>query len=228
MYPYYDLAIWSQTHWKYIEIKVTQLGIVSNPNYKVCFILDKTSMYNVSLDKTISNKVKPLQLIWSRYPNLWSSFNTVHVDDIEKNFMLNKSSGILISPFNRAPLPLSQQQQEAQQLSLASSSSESVDSIAGLASCSRSSSMDEWAATSPAISLSSQSQSQSQSESVVQCGVASGCGSSMWKQTHAATPAQAPPSLAAPGSASSEAPQPLNSNSNSNILPDRELAILSR
>ena len=140
MYPYYDLAIWSQTHWKYIEIKVTQLGIVSNPNYKVCFILDKTSMYNVSLDKTISNKVKPLQLIWSRYPNLWSSFNTVHVDDIEKNFMLNKSSGILISPFKRAPLPLSQQQQqEAQQLSLASSSSESVDSIAGLASCSRSS-----------------------------------------------------------------------------------------
>ena len=227
MYPYYDLAIWSQTHWKYIEIKVTQLGIVSNPNYKVCFILDKTSMYNVSLDKTISNKVKPLQLIWSRYPNLWSSFNTVHVDDIEKNFMLNKSSGILISPFKRAPLPLSQQQQqEAQQLSLASSSSESVDSIAGLASCSRSSSMDEWAATSPAISLSSQSQSQS--ESVVQCGVASGCGSSMWKQTHAATPAQAPPSLAAPGSASSEAPQPLNSISNGNILPDRELAILSR
>ena len=227
MYPYYDLAIWSQTHWKYIEIKVTQLGIVSNPNYKVCFILDKTSMYNVSLDKTISNKVKPLQLIWSRYPNLWSSFNTVHVDDIEKNFMLNKSSGILISPFKRAPLPLSQQQQqEAQQLSLASSSSESVDSIAGLASCSRSSSMDEWAATSPAISLSSQSQSQS--ESVVQCGVTSGCGSSMWKQTHAATPAQAPPSLAAPGSASSEAPQPLNSISNGNILPDRELAILSR
>eukprot|EP01035_Chromulina_nebulosa_P007217 gene7217-9741_t len=138
VYPYYDLALWSQTHWKYIDIKVTQLGIVPNPNYKICFILDKTSMYNVSADKAISNKVKPLQLIWSRYPNLWSSCNTVHVDDIEKNFLLNKSSGILITPFNRSPLPLSQEQQEQQQ-QLASISTDSADSRASNATgCSRS------------------------------------------------------------------------------------------
>lgn len=105
VYPHYDLAIWSQTHWKYIEIKITQLGIATNPNFKICFILDKTYMFNVSADKTISNKVKPLQLIWAKHPNLWSSCNTLHVDDIEKNFLLNKSSGILISPYNRAPLP---------------------------------------------------------------------------------------------------------------------------
>lgn len=34
VYEYYDLAIWSQTSWRWLELKLTELGFLSNPNYR--------------------------------------------------------------------------------------------------------------------------------------------------------------------------------------------------
>lgn len=96
VYPYYDIAVWSQTHWKWLEIKLTELGMLMHPNYKICFVLDKSSMFS-----TETGKVKPLHIIWSKFPQHWNKQNTIHVDDLERNFALNKSSGLVISPFNR-------------------------------------------------------------------------------------------------------------------------------
>ena len=45
--------------------------------------------------------VKPLQLIWSKFPNRWSARNTVHLDDLSRNFALNVGSGLKVSAFNR-------------------------------------------------------------------------------------------------------------------------------
>ena len=42
VYHFYDLCFWSQTSWRWIEIKLTELGMIPNSGYKVCFILDKT------------------------------------------------------------------------------------------------------------------------------------------------------------------------------------------
>lgn len=95
-YKHYDIAIWSQTRWHWIEIKMNEMNMFNNPNYKVCFILDKTSMFNGS-----RGKVKPLHLIWSKYPDLWGKHNTVHIDDLARNFQLNRQNGIVIRPFNR-------------------------------------------------------------------------------------------------------------------------------
>jgi ubiquitin-like domain-containing CTD phosphatase 1 len=47
MYQEFDIVIWSQTSWKWLEIKLTELGLLTNPNYKICFVLDKSSMFNV-------------------------------------------------------------------------------------------------------------------------------------------------------------------------------------
>jgi ubiquitin-like domain-containing CTD phosphatase 1 len=99
VYPHYDIAIWSQTHWRWVEIKLIELGILSHPHYKICFILDKTSMFSMD-----SGKVKPLHIIWSKFPQYWGKHNTLHVDDLARNFVLNKSSGLLITPYNR-PTP---------------------------------------------------------------------------------------------------------------------------
>ncbi len=96
VYAHYDIAIWSQTHWKWVEIKLIELGLLSHHGYKICFILDKSSMFNME-----NGKVKPLHLIWSKYPQHWSKQNTIHVDDLARNFVLNKSSGLLIPPYNR-------------------------------------------------------------------------------------------------------------------------------
>lgn len=35
VYEYYDLAIWSQTSWRWLELKLTELGFLSNPNYRL-------------------------------------------------------------------------------------------------------------------------------------------------------------------------------------------------
>ena len=38
VYPYYDIAIWSQTSWIWLETKLVELEMVgSNKNYKVSF-----------------------------------------------------------------------------------------------------------------------------------------------------------------------------------------------
>ena len=45
-------------------------------------------------------KLKCLPIIWNKFSQ-WNNTNTVHVDDLERNFQLNKSCGIVISPYNR-------------------------------------------------------------------------------------------------------------------------------
>jgi HAD-superfamily hydrolase (TIGR02245 family) len=94
VYAYYDIAIWSQTNWKWLELKLKELGMLKSSSYKICFALDKSSMFTVK-----HSYVKPLQLIWRKCSDLWGPHNTLHVDDLSKNFELNKSSGILVTPF---------------------------------------------------------------------------------------------------------------------------------
>ena len=94
VYAYYDIAIWSQTNWKWLELKLKELGMLKSNTYKICFALDKSSMFTVR-----HSYVKPLQLIWRKCSDLWGPHNTLHVDDLSKNFELNKSSGVLVTPF---------------------------------------------------------------------------------------------------------------------------------
>ena len=101
-----DLVVWSQTSWRWLETKLIELGMLSNPGYKFCFVLDKTSMFTItstrrSTGKSVTHHVKPLQLIWSKFPDRWSSKNTCHIDDLGRNFALNLGSGIKVTAFDR-------------------------------------------------------------------------------------------------------------------------------
>jgi ubiquitin-like domain-containing CTD phosphatase 1 len=53
---------------------------------------------------SVQHHVKPLQLIWSKYPDRWGSHNTVHIDDLERNFALNIGSGLKCTAFYRKKL----------------------------------------------------------------------------------------------------------------------------
>mmetsp|Transcript_15888 Transcript_15888/g.33607 ORF Transcript_15888/g.33607 Transcript_15888/m.33607 type:complete len:394 (+) Transcript_15888:234-1415(+) len=96
-YKYYDLVVWSQTSWRWLEVKLTELGMLTHPGYKFCFVLDKTSMFQIvstnRSGKKVTHHVKPLQIIWSKFPH-WNSHNTVHLDDLARNFALNLGSGL--------------------------------------------------------------------------------------------------------------------------------------
>jgi NLI interacting factor-like phosphatase len=103
-------------------------GMIANPNYKFCFVLDKTSMFTItstllkrkntsnavatallSLSKKNSNNnsnslthhVKPLQIIWSEFQNRWDEHNTVHIDDLSRNFALSLQNGLKIKAYYR-------------------------------------------------------------------------------------------------------------------------------
>lgn len=103
-YRQYDLVVWSQTSWRWLETKLTELGMLTHPGYKFCFVLDKTSMFGITSTKrdgtTYQHSVKPLQIIWTKFSN-WGSHNTVHLDDLARNFALNLSNGLHVTAFYR-------------------------------------------------------------------------------------------------------------------------------
>lgn len=103
-YKHYDLVVWSQTSWRWLETKLTELGMLTHPGYRFCFVLDKTSMFTVKSTKrggtSVVHHVKPLQIIWSKFPR-WGSHNTVHVDDLSRNFALNLGCGLKVTGYYR-------------------------------------------------------------------------------------------------------------------------------
>ncbi len=85
---------------KWVEIKLTELGVLTHQDYKICFVLDKSNMFRCGP----KNKyVKPLHIIWSKFPSLWGPHNTLHVDDLSRNFTLNLLNGVRVRPFYRLP-----------------------------------------------------------------------------------------------------------------------------
>lgn len=103
-YQHYDMVVWSQTSWRWLETKLIELGMLTHPGYKFCFVMDKTSMFAIQSTKrngsTVRHHVKPLQIIWSKFDR-WNSSNTCHVDDLRRNFALNQGSGIKVKAFYR-------------------------------------------------------------------------------------------------------------------------------
>ena len=44
LYPHYEFVIWSQTSWRWLEAKITELGMLQHAEYKIAFVLDQKSM----------------------------------------------------------------------------------------------------------------------------------------------------------------------------------------
>mmetsp|Transcript_47453 Transcript_47453/g.152013 ORF Transcript_47453/g.152013 Transcript_47453/m.152013 type:complete len:313 (-) Transcript_47453:150-1088(-) len=103
-YAEYDIVIWSATGMRWVEVKMRELGVLSNPNYKVAFMLDHSAMITVTTEKYGVFDCKPLQFIWSKYPEHYSSANTIMFDDLRRNFVMNPQNGLKIRPFRKAHL----------------------------------------------------------------------------------------------------------------------------
>ncbi|PRP76063.1 hypothetical protein PROFUN_01779 [Planoprotostelium fungivorum] len=101
----YDIAFWSQTHWKWIEMKLSEMGCFNNPHYHVLFALDRKSMFPITTHakegKDHTHEVKALEIIWNKLPQ-YSAKNTIHVDDLRRNFAMNPQSGLKVHAFKDA------------------------------------------------------------------------------------------------------------------------------
>jgi len=100
-YQNYDIAIWSATSMKWIEIKMQELGVMKNPNFKIAFFLDSSAMITVSTAKYGVINVKPLGIIWSQIKQ-YHPKNTIMFDDLKRNFLMNPQNGLKIKPFKNA------------------------------------------------------------------------------------------------------------------------------
>lgn len=101
-YDDYDIAIWSATSFKWIEVKMNQLGVLNNQNYKVTLMLDSSAMVSVHTTEYGSLDAKPLAVIWGKYPDFYNSTNTIMFDDLRRNFLFNPQNGLRIRAFRDA------------------------------------------------------------------------------------------------------------------------------
>ncbi|KAG5229303.1 ubiquitin domain-containing CTD phosphatase [Salix suchowensis] len=101
-YAEYDIMIWSATSMKWVELKMGQLGVLNNPNYKITALLDHLAMITVQSDSRGIFDCKPLGLIWAKFPEFYSSKNTIMFDDLRRNFVMNPRNGLVIKPFRKA------------------------------------------------------------------------------------------------------------------------------
>ncbi|KAG4065738.1 hypothetical protein HA402_012416 [Bradysia odoriphaga] len=100
-YEHYNIVIWSATGMIWIEEKMRMLGVATHPDYKIWFYLDSSAMISVYIPEKGVVDVKPLGVIWGKYPD-YSSKNTIMFDDIRRNFLMNPRSGLRIRPFRQA------------------------------------------------------------------------------------------------------------------------------
>ncbi|KGB74938.2 HAD hydrolase family IIID [Cryptococcus deuterogattii R265] len=115
VYPHYDIVIWSQTSWRWLETKLVELDLISDSReYKISFVIDRSCMFPVFSQRNgqlYKHEVKPLAYLWASFPQ-WSAKNTIHVDDLSRNFALNPGEGLKIRAFNKAGSPDGQRDRE--------------------------------------------------------------------------------------------------------------------
>ncbi|KAG0334456.1 hypothetical protein BG004_000404 [Podila humilis] len=100
-YEHYDIVIWSQTSWRALEAKITTIGLLDHINYKIAFVMDISTMFSVLSKrdgKPFKHQVKALDIIWQKFPQ-FNAHNTIHVDDLSRNFAMNPKSGLKIGAY---------------------------------------------------------------------------------------------------------------------------------
>ncbi|KAL5222454.1 hypothetical protein ABZP36_027167 [Zizania latifolia] len=104
-YSEYDIMIWSATGMKWVELKMGQLGVLDNANYKITALLDHLAMITVQSENQSSGKktfdCKPLGVIWTQFSEYYNETNTIMFDDLRRNFVMNPQNGLVIKPYKR-------------------------------------------------------------------------------------------------------------------------------
>ena len=73
--------------------------MLTNERYKISFVLDRSAMFKIDSARG-RHSVKPLSLIWSKLTQ-YSASNTLHIDDLSRNFAMNPGNGIKVHAFWR-------------------------------------------------------------------------------------------------------------------------------
>jgi ubiquitin-like domain-containing CTD phosphatase 1 len=105
-YVHYDILIWSATSMRWIVQKLTSMGLLSSPErFRLLALFDHSAMCTVNATSVGPIDVKPLAVVWARFPE-YSARNTIMVDDLAKNCLMNPQSGLRIRPCRNLTNPV--------------------------------------------------------------------------------------------------------------------------
>jgi len=54
----FEIVVWSATHWKWVEMKLTDLGMLTHAKYKLLSVLDRSSMFRLGGERKKKKKGK--------------------------------------------------------------------------------------------------------------------------------------------------------------------------
>ena len=64
--------------------------------FRICLLIDSGAMITVNLPDHGVKGVKPLAVIWQKFPQ-FGPHNTIMFDDVRRNFAMNPNSGLRVS-----------------------------------------------------------------------------------------------------------------------------------
>ncbi len=129
---HFDVVLWSRSTWEALQLKLLELGHLDGPEaaegqrgagdtgsaggggggegggpFRYVMVLDRTATLDTPVrsiegSEVVLSSVKPLRFIWDRFPGHYGPHNTVHVDDVPRNFLLNPQNGLIIAPWQSA------------------------------------------------------------------------------------------------------------------------------
>ena len=103
LYPHYDIVIWSATNMRWIQVKMTELRVLNNDKWSITALMCHQCMVTVGpLPGYGVFDCKPLAYLWRTFPQHYNDKNTIMLDDLGRNFVLNPQCGLKIRPFKHA------------------------------------------------------------------------------------------------------------------------------
>eukprot|EP00198_Chlamydomonas_reinhardtii_P003012 XP_001692348.1 predicted protein [Chlamydomonas reinhardtii] len=97
----YDIIIWSATSKKWVEVKMKVRGVLSKAKGRVP-PLSPSLHFSVQTFATPARA--PPQFVWEKFPGQYTPDNTIMLDDLKRNYIMNPQQGLVIRPFRKAHL----------------------------------------------------------------------------------------------------------------------------
>ena len=80
-----------------------ELGVLGHSEYQLLALMDHLAMVTVHTHSHGVFDCKPLGVIWERFPQ-YHAGNTVMLDDLKRNYVMNPQNGLVIRPYRKAHL----------------------------------------------------------------------------------------------------------------------------
>jgi ubiquitin-like domain-containing CTD phosphatase 1 len=98
----FEILFWSATSMRWIDEKLSSMGVYSDPRFRVMACVDFSAMVTLHTAAHGVFNAKPLAVVWAKLPQ-FSAANTIMFDDLSRNFAFNVNNGVKIQAFRNAP-----------------------------------------------------------------------------------------------------------------------------